>query len=892
MRTSLRKSSKQLAGDISGAVKKRSSTSGDGGSQAREPPQSPRPRSPRPRSPRPSLQQDHAPLVEVKTQKPTSIEDFTVHGTLGQGGFGTVLLVEETATGEMRALKEISKRNMNSKEHWECVIAESEALQKLRHPLIIKFYDAFQDAAHIYFLLELADGGTLLQQLEKRGGRFSEEWSRFYCAEIALAISYVHSQNIVYRDMKLENLLVSNSGHVKLADFGLATQRTNRRQALCGTPHMLAPEVLLKRVVYGPSTDWWGVGMVLCEMLLGKSPLAWVKGPEDISSLPNTFKKKLHLPQWGTVQVSDDCRQCVEQFLAINPTQRLNCTSGIEEMQRHSFFASVDWSAMDRAECDAPLGSSSSEAPPPSRSNPDVEGEGGAGGEGGVRGSFNEGSGSFIANEAGWLKVTDAAVKGDIKELRRLFKSGVPVDATDYDERTALHAVCSSVEDGDLALRVARFLIEECGASVNALDRWGFTCLQDAARSGRKDLTAYLRRKGAHNGTAAFVDIFNAAASGDIALVRRLVESGSDPNEKDYDSRCALHVAASEGQLEVVQFLVDEAKAHHSPADRWGNTPFGNALFGGKEAVVEFLQSRGAAGAVKANVQRANNAFNFNEAAANGDLAELRRFVAAGAKVNEGDYDSRRAIHIAASEGKLEVVRFLVDEAGADHSVADRWGYTPLADANRAQQHAVADFLRMRGAEDREEEERPVVRSRGGAGLNSGMFKGLCRLNALSDHCSLGPHSSLLFGRRLFPRREERRRAKEKDARPARVCFPSRGAWCDSPGRVTGARFLTGVPSERRAFQRSDGGGRRLHLRPVRHRGYVNSIAVNSIAVNRLHLRPRRYRGVARQARARLADDRRGDGELRPHPEPRRRRSPAPPSSARHPCESLTHQVG
>jgi len=140
--------------------------------------------------------------------------------------------------------------------------------------------------------------------------------------------------------------------------------------------------------------------------------------------------------------------------------------------------------------------------------------------------------------------------------------------------------------------------------------------------------------------------------------------------------------------------------------------------------VVEFLQSRGAAGAVKANVQRANNAFNFNEAAANGDLAELRRFVAAGAKVNEGDYDSRRAIHIAASEGQLEVVRFLVDEAGADHSVADRWGYTPLADANRAQQHAVADFLRMRGAEDREEEERQVVRSRGGAGLNSGLFKG------------------------------------------------------------------------------------------------------------------------------------------------------------------------
>jgi len=381
MRTSLRKSSKQLAGDISGAVKKRSSTSGDGGSQAREPPQSPRPRSPRPRSPRPSLQQDHAPLVEVKTQKPTSIEDFTVHGTLGQGGFGTVLLVEETATGEMRALKEISKRNMNSKEHWECVIAESEALQKLRHPLIIKFYDAFQDAAHIYFLLELADGGTLLQQLEKRGGRFSEEWSRFYCAEIALAISYVHSQNIVYRDMKLENLLVSNSGHVKLADFGLATQRTNRRQALCGTPHMLAPEVLLKRVVYGPSTDWWGVGMVLCEMLLGKSPLAWVKGPEDISSLPNTFKKKLHLPQWGTVQVSDDCRQCVEQFLAINPTQRLNCTSGIEEMQRHSFFASVDWSAMDRAECDAPLGSSSSEAPRAKlmRPQPQQPGRGGGG---------------------------------------------------------------------------------------------------------------------------------------------------------------------------------------------------------------------------------------------------------------------------------------------------------------------------------------------------------------------------------------------------------------------------------------------------------------------------------------------------------------------------------
>jgi len=610
-------------------------------------------------------------------------KDFTVLETLGQGGFGTVLLVRKNSDEKLYALKSISKRTMNTKEQAEQVVAECEALTEVRHPLIISLFAAFQDAAHVYFLLELAEGGTLMQQLQKREHMvFPEDWCRFYTAEVSLAIAHVHSKGFVYRDLKLENVLVSLNGHAKLADFGLATKmRGGNLTALAGTPHMLAPEVL-SREAHGGTVDWWGVGLILAEMLTGDSPLGWVSGPEDISSLPNTFKKRLHLPSWSTlkVRVSPMAKKMVEDLLEVAPSKRMCCVSGLGQMQRCEWYKGYDWAALAQLKVEAPLAKELAELQKSDQGAAEAQ----------RKSNVQDGElGSALC---------EAAMQGNYSEIRRMLAKGVSVNAGTYDQRTALHAICSAVDGG--GLKMAKFLVEECGAQVNPLDRWGFTPLQDAVRSGRSALVTYLQSKGAHNGTAPYTDIFSAAAHNDVDLLRRLVASGVDVNQGDYDSRRALHVAASNGLLDVVVYLVDEAGAVHTVADRWGNTPLGNAMFAGQVEVVEFLQSRGATGAIQANNSLANNIFNLNSAAQKGDLDALRRMVTNGIDVNEGDYDSRRPLHVSAGEGLTSVVKFLIEEAKAEVNPIDRWGRTPLDDAIRVDKKQVVAYLRSVGGEE------------------------------------------------------------------------------------------------------------------------------------------------------------------------------------------------
>uniref|UniRef100_A0A7S4BM79 RING-type E3 ubiquitin transferase n=1 Tax=Chrysotila carterae TaxID=13221 RepID=A0A7S4BM79_CHRCT len=622
--------------------------------------------------------------IEATTPGQTmAYKDFTVLETLGQGGFGTVLLVRKNSDEKLYALKSISKRTMNTKEQAEQVVAECEALTEVRHPLIISLFAAFQDAAHVYFLLELAEGGTLMQQLQKREHMvFPEDWCRFYTAEVSLAIAHVHSKGFVYRDLKLENVLVSLNGHAKLADFGLATKmRGGNLTALAGTPHMLAPEVL-SREAHGGTVDWWGVGLILAEMLTGDSPLGWVSGPEDISSLPNTFKKRLHLPSWSTlkVRVSPMAKKMVEDLLEVAPSKRMCCVSGLGQMQRCEWYKGYDWAALAQLKVEAPLAKELAELQKSDQGAAEAQ----------RKSNVQDGElGSALC---------EAAMQGNYSEIRRMLAKGVSVNAGTYDQRTALHAICSAVDGG--GLKMAKFLVEECGAQVNPLDRWGFTPLQDAVRSGRSALVTYLQSKGAHNGTAPYTDIFSAAAHNDVDLLRRLVASGVDVNQGDYDSRRALHVAASNGLLDVVVYLVDEAGAVHTVADRWGNTPLGNAMFAGQVEVVEFLQSRGATGAIQANNSLANNIFNLNSAAQKGDLDALRRMVTNGIDVNEGDYDSRRPLHVSAGEGLTSVVKFLIEEAKAEVNPIDRWGRTPLDDAIRVDKKQVVAYLRSVGGEE------------------------------------------------------------------------------------------------------------------------------------------------------------------------------------------------
>ena len=176
----------------------------------------------------------------------------------------------------------------------------------------------------------------------------------------------------------------------------------------------------------------------------------------------------------------------------------------------------------------------------------------------------------------------------------------------------------------------------------------------------------------------------SAAESGDLVKLREQIEGGIEPGICERDGTTALHVAARRGLLQVAQFLIEEADADPSPIDQWKTTPLDAACDEGHEAVRAFLEAKGAKRCKGVLLSAPDKESDLCDAAARGDLARLRRLTGPGGfPVNQGDYDKRTALHLAASEGLLEAVKFLVTEAGARVDVVDRWGGTPLDDAIR-----------------------------------------------------------------------------------------------------------------------------------------------------------------------------------------------------------------
>lgn len=209
---------------------------------------------------------------------------------LGKGTYGKVILCREKATAKLYAIKILKKEVIIQKDEVAHTITESRVLQTTNHPFLIVgfilnllflslllnilFFHlqslkySFQTNDRLCFVMQYVNGGELFFHLSRKRV-FSEERTRFYGAEIISALGYLHSQSIIYRDLKLENLLLDKDGHIKIADFGLCKEditygRTTR--TFCGTPEYLAPEVLEDND-YGRAVDWWGTGVVMYEMV-------------------------------------------------------------------------------------------------------------------------------------------------------------------------------------------------------------------------------------------------------------------------------------------------------------------------------------------------------------------------------------------------------------------------------------------------------------------------------------------------------------------------------------------------------------------------------------------------------------------------------------------------
>lgn len=264
-----------------------------------------------------------------------SLNSFSIIEKIGEGSFGKVYKVFKNSDGSIYALKTIDKKELG-KEHLKYAIRECRIMKELDHPFIVTLYYAFQTQSHIYMVLEYCPNYDLLHHLEKKS-MLDENSARFYLAEILLAIEYLHSFDILYRDIKPENILIDSSGHVKLTDFGLAKNniRGNKlARSFCGSPAYISPE-LLHNKGSGKSADIYGLGALLFELLAGQPPYY----ANNLDKLYENIKKaRLKFPS----HIKEDARNLIKKMLDRDPLKRPT----ICQIKSHSFFRSIDWEAL------------------------------------------------------------------------------------------------------------------------------------------------------------------------------------------------------------------------------------------------------------------------------------------------------------------------------------------------------------------------------------------------------------------------------------------------------------------------------------------------------------------------------------------------------------------
>ncbi|XP_026857000.2 serine/threonine-protein kinase Sgk2b isoform X2 [Electrophorus electricus] len=267
-----------------------------------------------------------------------SAADFDYLKVIGTGSFGKVFLARHKKNERYYAVKVLQKHIILKKEAEALVMCEHNVLLKtLNHPFLVRLHFSFQTKDRLYLALDYAGGGELFYHLQ-RERVFMEPRARFYAAEMASALGYLHSLHIVYRDLKPENILLDFAGHVVLTDFGLckegmrghATTRT-----FCGTPQYLAPEVL-RQQEYDRTVDWWGLGAVLHEMLYGLPPFYSADHMEMLSNI-------LFQPLALKPGVSKAGRDLLKRLLNRDRAKRLGAKNDVAELQRHSFFSSIQW---------------------------------------------------------------------------------------------------------------------------------------------------------------------------------------------------------------------------------------------------------------------------------------------------------------------------------------------------------------------------------------------------------------------------------------------------------------------------------------------------------------------------------------------------------------------
>ncbi|EAR97218.2 Serine/Threonine kinase domain protein (macronuclear) [Tetrahymena thermophila SB210] len=259
---------------------------------------------------------------------------YIVHGLIGKGAFAEVFLVEERKTGKQFALKMLHKQKIIEQNMYKYAITERNILQLVDHPFIVKMHKAFQTKDKLFFLLENGKRGDILQHL-KFEKKFSESKAQFYAAEVLLALEYLHNHDIIYRDLKAQNILIAEDGHVRITDFGLSKEGVREydqgARSFCGSVAYMPPEIL-RNQGHGKSIDLYLLGIFIFEMLTGQPPFY---GKDENTIYNNIQMNQLKFPNF----ISRTAKSLLIKLLSKDP--RFRPTP--DQIKRHPFFQGIDW---------------------------------------------------------------------------------------------------------------------------------------------------------------------------------------------------------------------------------------------------------------------------------------------------------------------------------------------------------------------------------------------------------------------------------------------------------------------------------------------------------------------------------------------------------------------
>ncbi|KXS22590.1 hypothetical protein M427DRAFT_130235 [Gonapodya prolifera JEL478] len=300
----------------------------------------------------------HAPSKPSRPAKwRVSNDDFNFLAVLGRGAYGKVMMAEDKLSGTIYAIKVIKKAGIVDTDDFGSMRSEKSMFvlaNKERFPFLVNLHSCYQTENRIYFVQEFISGGDMMWHVQHApNGRFSEERAKFYAVEILLALEYFHRANVLYRDLKLENLLLTMQGHVKVADYGLCKENVGpdqRTNTYCGTPEYMAPEIVMNKP-YGKAVDWWAYGVLLYQMLTGTSPF---RGTDDEEISNAILNDDVIFPPY--VNLSKEAAGLIRRLLNRDPARRLGSgPADGDEIKKHPFFRGVDFEGMIQLKYPAPF---------------------------------------------------------------------------------------------------------------------------------------------------------------------------------------------------------------------------------------------------------------------------------------------------------------------------------------------------------------------------------------------------------------------------------------------------------------------------------------------------------------------------------------------------------